>query len=86
MSVIHQIQEHAKILGSDGISVGMVDRIEGDRIKLARTGENGSFDDRPHHFIAMSMVACVENGIVWLRTKAGEVVSFEAGRTTYNAA
>jgi hypothetical protein len=28
-----QIQEHAEIIGSDGIHVGTVDRVEGGRIK-----------------------------------------------------
>ena len=81
----HQIPEHAPIVGSDGVHVAAVDRVEGDRIKLTKANEDGNVDDRPHHFIPLSLVDCVENGIVWLRSKAAEVVSFEEGSTTYNA-
>jgi len=85
MMSVPQIPEHAPIVGSDGVHVAAVDRVEGDRIKLTKASKDGHVDDRPHHFIPVSLVDCVENGIVWLRAKAAEVVSFEEGSTTYNA-
>jgi len=32
------IAEHMKIVGNDGLPVGTVDRLEGERIKLTRAG------------------------------------------------
>ena len=33
---ISQIREHAQVIGADGVKVGTVDRVEGDRIKLTK--------------------------------------------------
>ena len=37
MDSLSKIREHAEIIGADGVHVGTVDRVEGDRIKLTRT-------------------------------------------------
>jgi hypothetical protein len=31
-----EIHEHMKVIGKDGVPVGTVDRVEGDRIKLTK--------------------------------------------------
>ena len=41
MADTSKIKEHAEVIGADGVKVGTVDRVEGDRIKLWRcTGSN----------------------------------------------
>ena len=38
-----KVKEHAEVIGADGVHVGTVDRVEGDRIKLTkRDGANGA--------------------------------------------
>src|SRR5690554_1332842 len=49
------IKAHAEVIGADGVHVGTVDRVEGDRIKLTRD-DSGEGDGR-HHYISMGLVA-----------------------------
>ena len=53
-----QIREHAEVISADGIHVGTVDRVEGDRIKLTKR-ENPAGHQDHHHFIALDLVAIV---------------------------
>ncbi|HEX8481190.1 MAG TPA: DUF2171 domain-containing protein, partial [Allosphingosinicella sp.] len=36
MADTSQIKEHMEVIGADGVHVGTVDKIEGDRIKLTK--------------------------------------------------
>ena len=38
----NDIREHADIIGADGAHIGMVDRVEGDRIKLTKADSGAS--------------------------------------------
>ena len=38
MAISQQIKEHAEVIGADGVHVGTVDKVEGDRIKRKRVG------------------------------------------------
>ncbi len=71
MSTTSNIREHMNVVGSDGQQVGTVDHVEGDRIKLTRSGS----PDGQHHYLPTSAVASVENDRVVLG-----VSSEEAGR------
>lgn len=64
--LIEQIREHMEVLGDDGQSLGRVDSVEGDRIKLTRSDS----EDGQHHYIACSDVAGIENDRVQLHTGA----------------
>ena len=68
-----QIKEHADIIGADGVHVGTVDRVQGDRIKLTK----GSTEDQRHHYISVGLVAEVEDGTVRLSANADVAVTFE---------
>eukprot|EP01035_Chromulina_nebulosa_P042799 gene42799-biopygen29116 len=37
MADLSQIKEHAEVIGADGVHVGTVDGIDGNRIKLTKT-------------------------------------------------
>lgn len=52
-----QIKEHMEVVGSDREHVGIVDKIEGERIKLTH---HDSQADGKHHFLPLSAVASVE--------------------------
>ena len=68
-----QIKEHADIIGADGVHVGTVDRVQGDRIKLTKS----STGDQRHHYISVGLVADVEDGKVRLSANADVAVTFE---------
>ena len=55
---LSQIQEHAEVIGADGVHVGTVDHVQGDRIKLTKRDS----PDEKHHFIPVGLIAEVEAG------------------------
>jgi hypothetical protein len=65
-----QIQEHAEVVGSDGVHVGTVDHIDKGEIKLTkRDAAAGGL----HHYIPLDFVRAVEGGKVYLDRPADEV-------------
>lgn len=64
MADLSQIREHMEVVGADGVHLGTVDRIEGDRIKLTKP-DSGSHGDH-HHYISGGLVAAVEGDRVRL--------------------
>ena len=73
MANLAGIREHMEVIGADGVHVGPVDRVENNRIKLARTD---SVDYR-HHFIDAGLVAEVEGDRLRLSANADVAVSLE---------
>ena len=63
------IREHMKVVGSDRQPVGTVDKVEGDRIKLARNDPQAGGQ---HHYIPSGWVDRVEGDQVCLRQRAQE--------------
>ena len=78
-----QIQEHAEVIGADGVHVGTVDKVEGNRIKLTkkdsgpRVVEGTGSHEGHHHFISLGLVADIEDGKVRLSANADVAVTFE---------
>ena len=77
MSGIEDIREHMEVIGADGVHVGTVDRIEGDRIKLTRKDSGEGSHEGHHHFISRGLIADVEGDKVRLSANADVAVSFE---------
>ncbi len=77
MSITSEIKQHANIIGADGVHVGTVDTVEGDRIKLVKADSGEGHHRGHHHFIPMLLVAEVENGTVRLSANADVAVTFE---------
>jgi hypothetical protein len=71
------IQEHMEVIGADGVHVGTVDRVEGDRIKLTKADSGQGSHKGHHHFIATGLVAEVEGDQVRLSANADVAVTFE---------
>ena len=67
-----QIKEHAEVIGADGVHVGTVDHVDGDRIKLTKDdspqGPDG--EGAKHHYIPLGLVADVEGDQVRLSATA----------------
>jgi hypothetical protein len=68
-----QIKEHADVIGADGVHLGTVDRVTGDRIKLTKTDSG----DQRHRYISTGLVAEIEDGTVRLSANADVAVMFE---------
>ena len=65
MSGFEDIREHMEVIGADGVHLGTVDRVEGDRIKLIRA-DSGMGHEEHHHYIPRGLVADVEGDKVRL--------------------
>jgi len=63
------------IIGADGVHVGTVDKVEGDRIKMVKA-DSGSHGNH-HHFIAGGLVAAVEGNRVRLSAEGAAAVLLE---------
>ncbi len=72
---LSQIKEHADVIGADGVHVGTVDHLQGDRIKLTKKDSG----DQKHHYISTGLVADIEDGAVRLSANADVAVTFEEG-------
>jgi hypothetical protein len=77
------IKEHMEVIGADGVHVGTVDHVEGDRIKLTKKdsgaqieGAQGAHEGH-HHYISLGLVAEVEGDKVRLSANAAVAVTFE---------
>jgi len=75
MADLSQIKEHADVIGADGVHVGTVDHLQGDRIKLTKKDSS----DQHHHYISTGLVAEIEDGTVRLSANADVAVTFEEG-------
>lgn len=73
MSGFEDIREHMEVIGADGVHLGTVDRVEGNRIKLIRA-DSGVGHEEHHHFVPRGLVAEVEDNKVRL-TARGDVVA-----------
>ena len=70
MSGFENIREGMEVIGADGVHVGTVDRIEGDRIKLTRKDSGEGSHEGHHHFLSRGLVADIEGEQVALSAKA----------------
>ena len=69
MSGLENIREHMEVIGADGVHLGTVDRVDGDRIKLIRA-DSGVAHEQHHHFIPKGLIATVEDDKVRLSANA----------------
>jgi hypothetical protein len=70
------IREHARIIGADGVHIGTVDRVEGDRIKMTKKDSGVAHQDH-HHYIPLGLVAEVEGDTVRLSANGDVAIQFE---------
>lgn len=76
-----QIREHMEIIGADGVHVGTVDGIEGERIKMTKRDSGGAGfgggHENHHHYIPMRLVAGVDGDKVRLSANGDVAVTME---------
>ena len=71
------IREHAEVIGSDGRHVGTVDRVEGSRIKLTKSENEGTTHAGHHHFIELGLVQTVQDNRVHLSVPSNQAIAEE---------
>ena len=73
------IREHMEVIGADGVHVGTVDHVDGDRIKLTKNDSPQSEDGQgaKHHYISLGLVAEVEGDKVRLSATGENAINFE---------
>jgi hypothetical protein len=68
------IREHMEVVGADGVHIGSVDRVDGDRIKLTKADSGMGSHKGHHHYIPKSLIASVDGDKVWLSANSDVVV------------
>ena len=83
MTDTSKIKEHMEVIGADGVHVGTVDHVDGDRIKLTKKdsgamieGASGKHDGH-HHYISTGLIAEVEGDKVRLSATGANAIMFE---------
>ncbi len=74
---VTDIRENMEVIGADGVHLGTVDRVEGDRIKLTRKDSGQGGHQGHHHYISRGLIADVEGDKVRLSANADVAVTFE---------
>lgn len=76
-----QIREHMEVIGADGVHVGTVDHVDGDRIKLTKrdsgAGYEGGQHTGHHHYLSIGLVAGIEGDTVRLSANAAVAYGME---------
>jgi hypothetical protein len=71
------IREHMEIIGADGVHIGTVDRLEGNRIKLTKEDSGQGSHEGHHHYVPTALVADIKGEKVRLSANADVAVTFE---------
>ncbi|MFD2057578.1 DUF2171 domain-containing protein [Mesorhizobium calcicola] len=77
MTDTSKIREHMEVVGADGVHIGTVDEVDGQRIKLTKADSGQGSHRGHHHYIALSLVAEVDVNKVWLSANSDVAVTFE---------
>ena len=77
MAGIDDVKEGMEVIGADGVHLGTVDRIDGDRIKLTRKDSGQGSHEGHHHYLSEGLIAGVEGDQVRLSANADVAVTLE---------
>ena len=77
MAGFDDVKEGMEVIGADGVHLGTVDRIDGDKIKLTKKDSGQGSHEGHHHYLPKGLVADVEGNQVRLSANADVAVTFE---------
>jgi len=77
MADLGGIKKHMEVIGADGVHVGTVDKVEGDRIKLTKRDSGQGSHQGHHDYLSAGLVAAVEGDKVRLSTTGANASLFE---------
>jgi hypothetical protein len=66
-----------EVIGADGVHLGTVDRVEGNRIKLTKKDSGEGSHKGHHHYIEGGLIADIEGNKVRLSANADVAFSLE---------
>jgi hypothetical protein len=66
MTDLSQIREHMNVIGADGVHVGTVDHVDGNRIKLTKADSGQGSHEGHHHYLSAGLIAGIEGDTVRL--------------------
>lgn len=72
---LSQVTEKMEIVGADGVHIGTVDKIEGNRIKMTKA-DSGSHPGH-HHYISQGLIAAIDGNTVRLSATGASAMLFE---------
>jgi hypothetical protein len=72
-----EIREHMEVIGADGVHIGTVDKVEGNRIKLTKKDSGEGAHKGHHHYINKTLVAGIEGNKVRLSATSAVAVTME---------
>ena len=75
-----EIKGRMDIVGADGVLVGTVDRVDGDRLNLTRPANGKKPDDHRQHFLPTDLIASVTGNKVHLSANGNVTTQFEIGK------
>ena len=76
-----EIKEHMEVIGADGVHIGTVDKLEGNRIKLTKKDSGEGSHKGHHHYTDRGLVAGVEGNKVRLSATGAVAVTMEEEKT-----
>ena len=85
MVEVSGIKEHMEVIGADGVHVGTVDKVEGDRIKLTKADSGQGRHRGHHHYLSTGLVAEVEGDKVRLSATGANAFMFEEEKDEWPA-
>jgi hypothetical protein len=77
MTQSRAIRQNMEVIGADGVHIGTVARLEGNRIRLTSEDSGQGSHQGHHHYISTALVAEVEGDKVRLSANADVAVTFE---------
>jgi hypothetical protein len=75
MADLSQVREHMEIIGADGVHVGTVDKVEGNRIKMTKP-DSGTHISH-HHYLSGGLIAAIEDDKVRLSANGANAAWLE---------
>jgi hypothetical protein len=77
----HDIREDMEVISADGVHVGTVDHLDGERIKLKKSDSGhadveGASHAGHHHYLSIGLVAGVEGDKVRLSASSENISNF----------
>jgi hypothetical protein len=75
MADLSRVREHMEVIGADGVHVGTVDSVDGNRIKLIKA-DSGSHSGH-HHYVSEGLVAEIEGNKVRLSANGANATLLE---------
>jgi hypothetical protein len=75
MADLTRIRDHMEVIGADGVHVGTVDSVDGNRIKLIKA-DSGSHSGH-HHYVSAGLIADIEGNKVRLSANGANATLLE---------